>query len=599
MSFIFGEGTDLTYEDVQRKRKIADSLMAATMRGRSKNVGEGLSAIGRALMYRAMDKKATAGRDRLDSEASDLWGSVFGGGDTAGYGGSAMPSAAPSPQTSLDGYALDMGSTAAPDRNTVAVGGTEYDMGTPDYWGDKRDVQQGIFAGESGGDYDALFGYQNRPGGVFDGMKPSEMQVADILEFTNPRGAYGQYVKGQVGRVATPVGAYQIVGTTLRDAVKAGVVAPDERFSKDVQDRVGRWVLDTQGTGAWEGYQGKRSPSPSGSQPGMDELMRLASNRTIMSDPAKASVVQALLGQAVTPRDRNTQFVKGVGLIDLNTGEVVNDFGGVSGAPGQTEFGLNPQYGVDENGNPVLIQIGKDGTATQTQMPDGVTFQKEPIRVDAGTHVVLLDPITRQPIGKIEKNVAGAASEQAKGSAEGRATAEREQAAPGIIAEAENTISLINSVINDPSLAGITGKYEGGLEPDTLLGRTLLNQEETDLISKVEQIQGKAFLQAFESLKGGGQITEREGQAARAAIARLKRVQSPEAFQESLRELRQIAENGMRRAGGETVAEYSRTETDIYSDFDAFSANSEVQRAAKSAGVTVQDMWDTLQESRK
>lgn len=74
--------------------------------------------------------------------------------------------------------------------------------------------------------------------------------------------------------------------------------------------------------------------------------------------------------------------------------------GGGEGA----QFGLNPQYGVDAQGNPVLMQLGSDGRAVQTQMPDGVSLSKEPIRLDAGTHFVLLDPITRQTVGTIPKN---------------------------------------------------------------------------------------------------------------------------------------------------------------------------------------------------
>ena len=114
--------------------------------------------------------------------------------------------------------------------------------------------QQNIFAGESGGDYDALFGYQNRPDGIFSGIKVSEMPIADVIKFTSPSGAYGQYVKGQVGRVATPVGAYQVVGTTLRDAVKALGLDPNQKFDKATQDKIGQYILKTQGTGAWEGY---------------------------------------------------------------------------------------------------------------------------------------------------------------------------------------------------------------------------------------------------------------------------------------------------------------------------------------------------------
>ena len=114
--------------------------------------------------------------------------------------------------------------------------------------------QKNIFGGESGGDYDALFGYQNRPNGAFAGIKVSQMPVGDVIKFTSPSGKYGQYVKGQVGRVATPVGAYQVVGTTLRDAVKALGIDPNQKFDKATQDKIGQYILKTQGTGAWEGY---------------------------------------------------------------------------------------------------------------------------------------------------------------------------------------------------------------------------------------------------------------------------------------------------------------------------------------------------------
>jgi len=118
--------------------------------------------------------------------------------------------------------------------------------------------QQNIFGGESGGDYDALFGYQNRPNGAFSNVKVSDMSLAQVLDFTNPRGAYGQYVAKnrpdpEMG-VATPVGAYQVVGSTLRKAVDALGLDPNQKFDKATQDKIGQYILKTQGTGAWEGY---------------------------------------------------------------------------------------------------------------------------------------------------------------------------------------------------------------------------------------------------------------------------------------------------------------------------------------------------------
>lgn len=127
-----------------------------------------------------------------------------------------------------------------------------------------EEIRNGIFAGESGGDYNALFGYANRPGGQFSNVQVSDMSVNDVMRFTDPSGPYAQTVKGQIGRVATPVGAYQIVGTTLRGAAKALGLTGNERFDRATQDALGQYILSTQGTGAWEGYRGPQSQAPQG-----------------------------------------------------------------------------------------------------------------------------------------------------------------------------------------------------------------------------------------------------------------------------------------------------------------------------------------------
>ena len=123
---------------------------------------------------------------------------------------------------------------------------------TPQDW---SRIQQGIFSGESGGDYGALFGYQNRPGGKFANIDLTKMTIDEALDFANPSGNYGQFVKGQVGRVATPMGAYQVVGSTLRDAKKGLGFSGQETMSPEDQAEIGKWIYKTQGTGAWEGYK--------------------------------------------------------------------------------------------------------------------------------------------------------------------------------------------------------------------------------------------------------------------------------------------------------------------------------------------------------
>jgi len=119
------------------------------------------------------------------------------------------------------------------------------------------DVQQlkaNVFPGESGGDYNALFGYSNRPGGQFADVNLTDMTVDQALQFSDPSGPYGQWVKGKVGRVATPMGAYQVVGSTLRAAKRGLGLTGNERMTPELQDQIGQWIYQTQGPGAWEGW---------------------------------------------------------------------------------------------------------------------------------------------------------------------------------------------------------------------------------------------------------------------------------------------------------------------------------------------------------
>lgn len=147
-------------------------------------------------------------------------------------------------------------------------------------------IRAGIFAGESGGDYDALFGFSNRPGKPFANIRLSNMTVDDAINFSNPRGPYAQWVKGQVGRVATPMGAYQVVGSTLR-AAKDGIgLTGKERMDAATQDRIGQWILANQGTSAWEGYRGPGDPNKYPTGPASNPNERLGGDSMVARNHA-------------------------------------------------------------------------------------------------------------------------------------------------------------------------------------------------------------------------------------------------------------------------------------------------------------------------
>lgn len=136
--------------------------------------------------------------------------------------------------------------------------------------------------------------------------------------------------------------------------------------------------------------------------------------------------------------------------------------------------------------------------------------------------------------------IGGGAGQRAAATATGKMQAEAQIALPSTIATAERALANIEAIRNDPALPGITGMVQGRIPPMSPAG--------TDLNVRINQAKGQTFLEAFESLKGAGQITEIEGQKAEQAIARLDRAQSLEAYQQALDDLADVLRSGMERA---------------------------------------------------
>ena len=105
-------------------------------------------------------------------------------------------------------------------------------------------------------------------------------------------------------------------------------------------------------------------------------------------------------------------------------------------------------------------------------------------------------------------------------------------------------VASIDGILNDPAFDFATGFMAWT--------QNIPGTEARRFGARVNQLDGQAFLQAFESLKGGGQITEIEGQKATQAIARLDSAQRPEDYRQALEELKGILQIGMerKRTGG-------------------------------------------------
>ncbi len=121
---------------------------------------------------------------------------------------------------------------------------------------------------ESSGNYDAIYNNANQDGGPFAGKNVTGMTVNEALAFADPNGPYGRYVAQtrpdkQYG-VATPMGAYGIVGTTLREIKEGMGLTGDEKMTPELQDHMAKWLYDKYGEAPWAASNSMGAANTSG-----------------------------------------------------------------------------------------------------------------------------------------------------------------------------------------------------------------------------------------------------------------------------------------------------------------------------------------------
>lgn len=166
------------------------------------------------------------------------------------------------------------------------------------------------------------------------------------------------------------------------------------------------------------------------------------------------------------------------------------------------KVGLVPIYGRDENDNPVVLQPSPTGELVRSKVPEGV-------RVDLGLK----------------------SAESAYGREIGESQAKAQVDLPKAKLASSRLTRMIDDVASDPYLDKMTGL--NGWLPN-------VSSSANRVQSRLDQIGGATFLQAFEALKGGGAITEIEGSKATDSLNRLRNTKqgTPE-YRAALAEFRQ------------------------------------------------------------
>ncbi len=97
-----------------------------------------------------------------------------------------------------------------------------------------------------GDPYNTSLGYMKSP-------KPlTDMTMDEVM-------AWGEQVRVAQGLNSSAKGAFQIVNSTQRKAMRALGIKGSDKFSPENQRRMASWIARNQGLGAWEGFKGNRA----------------------------------------------------------------------------------------------------------------------------------------------------------------------------------------------------------------------------------------------------------------------------------------------------------------------------------------------------
>jgi hypothetical protein len=149
-------------------------------------------------------------------------------------------------------------------------------------------------------------------------------------------------------------------------------------------------------------------------------------------------------------------------------------------------------------------------------------------------------------------NAAGDVIRKVEGMGKPSAAVEKREAEikalPATISQAKDALNLINRMVGTPDGKSKPHKgFEGAVGAGMGM-RFIPGTSARDFQAMHEQITGGAFMQAFETLKGGGQITEKEGEKATAAITRMSLATSEKEYLVAAREFQEVIRRGIQNA---------------------------------------------------
>lgn len=156
------------------------------------------------------------------------------------------------------------------------------------------------------------------------------------------------------------------------------------------------------------------------------------------------------------------------------------------------------------------------------------------------------------------------AYQRAAGGVTGESSGQAQVDLPATEIKADETTRLVDELLAHPGLEDVVGLPDNPLVAKGLVPGT----EAADFRTRLNQLTGRTFMEVFPTLKGGGQITEIEGQKAQESINRMSSATSEEGFRKAAsdfkKEVAKLKELVRSRATG-TAAPVQPSKIDIES----------------------------------
>jgi hypothetical protein len=208
-----------------------------------------------------------------------------------------------------------------------------------------------------------------------------------------------------------------------------------------------------------------------------------------------------------------------------------------------------PGYGLPIAGGAIPKTATPGEKLTDARARENIAISQERLRRDS-------DPVVQQAL----------ASARATGEAIAKGDVAARQALPKIISDAQLALDVVDQMVGKQEVRDKNGKLiQAATKPhpgfQDAVGATYLpgarfvpGTNAASFQALQNQVEGTAFLSAFEALKGGGAISEKEGEKATAARLRMTLAQNEQEYVKAAREFQDIVrtgvQNAQRKAGG-------------------------------------------------